>query len=160
MSARSFEISEMYMPRRLPSKLMFAAVAFLAGTGCSSRDATGPEQSDHVIGATVLLYAQTGNNAAIVEAEVLLDGVKKGPSQRIVNGTFQYWLEFQEPLKSGGSHRVGIRIVEQKYSTVEYLIGGTAYGARGSTQSIVQVSFPSSATLKRGDVVEVRVDVP
>ena len=145
---------------RSTSRLIFAAVAVLAAIGCPSGDATGPEQSDHVIGARVLLYAQTGNNDAIVEAEILLDGVKKGPTQRVISGTFQYWLEFQEPLNRGGSHRVGIRIVEQKYPSVEYLIGGAAYGARGSTQSSVQVAFPSSATLKRGDVVEVRVDVP
>jgi hypothetical protein len=145
---------------QLPAKLIFAATTLFAIVGCSTHDAMGPEQSDHVIGATVLLYAQTGNNDAIVEAEILLDGVKKGPTQRVVNGTFQYWLDFQEPLSRGGSHRVGIRIIEQKYPSVEYLIGGSAYGARGSTQSIVQVAFPSSATLKRGDVVEVKVDVP
>jgi hypothetical protein len=148
------------MPAKSTRTFLVVVVALLAATGCGSDGTTGPEQADHAIGATVLIYAQTGNNDAIVEAEILLDGVKKGPRQRIVNGTFQYWLEFQEPLTRAGSHRVGIRIVEQKYPTVEYLIGGTAYGARGSTQSIVQVAFPSSATLKRGDVIEVRVDVP
>lgn len=66
----------------------------------------------------MLLYGQTANDA-IVEGELLLDGKRIGSTRRVVNGTFQYWLNFEEPLSRAGTHRVGVRIIEQKYQTVE-----------------------------------------
>jgi hypothetical protein len=108
----------------------------------------------------VLLYAQTANDA-IVEAELLLDGNKKSATQRVVNGTFQYWLTFEERLRNPGTHRVGVRIIDQKYPTVDYLISGAAVGVNIRNQATVQVSFPSQVRrLREGDVVEVTVDVP
>jgi hypothetical protein len=131
-------------------------------SACKSDSITGSASGtpEHGIGATVLLYAQTANDA-IVQADIYLDGRKQGATNRIVNGTYQYWLEFEAPLEKAGRHRVGIKIVEQKYATVDYIIGGSAYGINTKTQSTVQVSFPSTVRAARvGDMIEVSVDVP
>jgi hypothetical protein len=140
------------------SCVLLALVALVA---CKSDGSTGPVASpSHAVGASLLLYDNTSNDG-IIEAELLLDGKKVTANQKATNGTFQYLLTFNQGLSAAGTHKVSVRIVDQKYPSVEYLLSGAAIGLNLKTGANVQTSFPKSAmSLRVGDVVEVTVDVP
>jgi hypothetical protein len=135
--------------------LVFVAV------GCKSGTEPSQAPNQYAVGGTVIVYAQTGADDALIEAELLVDDEAIGTKQVFPSGTFQVLLSATKYLSSKGSHSVAVRIVRQKYTNVEYLLSGAGYAVNGKTGATTTIQFPTAArTLKAGDMVSVTVTIP
>lgn len=144
-------------PRNAARSLL--ALTLLSGMSCGGSSGDGPTaSSSHSITVTASLYNATVDNP-VLEAALLIDGVQVGTSTKYAGGTGNAGLSILPTPVSAGSHKVALRVIQQRFASVTYTVIGAVIGANGSG-ALVQQNFPSTATLKAGEQVEVTVNVP